>query len=231
MKVPPARNQSNPVSIVTNGLTIWYDAANLNSYTGSGTNWRDMSPSGRNGTLTNSPGFTASFGGGIVFDGTNDYIAIPDNAINSNANFTMNFWMRNTAAPGTTRTLYGVQNNSNNTGRFQFRCEDTTLAALRNGIIRFAGWSSAISLNTNHYVTISLTKSTNTWEVYVNAVSRGTVVSNQTFTDTTMAIGSARTFDGELFLGNIYAFHHYNRVLSASEILQNFQAHRGRYGV
>jgi hypothetical protein len=61
-------------SIVTNGLALYLDAGNASSYPGSGTNWTDLSSNGRNGTLTNGPTYSATNGGSIVFDGTNDFV-------------------------------------------------------------------------------------------------------------------------------------------------------------
>ena len=60
--------------IVENGLVLHLDAADSNSYPGSGTVWTDLSGNGYNGTLTNGPTFSSSNRGGIVLDGTNDYI-------------------------------------------------------------------------------------------------------------------------------------------------------------
>ena len=62
--------------IVTNGLVLSLDAADRNSYPGTGTTWRDMSGNGNNGTLTDGPTFNSNNGGSIVFDGTNDYVAL-----------------------------------------------------------------------------------------------------------------------------------------------------------
>ena len=60
--------------IVTDGLVLCLDAGNNKSYPSSGTAWNDLSGNNNNGTLTNGPTFTGSFGGSIVFDGTNDYV-------------------------------------------------------------------------------------------------------------------------------------------------------------
>jgi hypothetical protein len=68
---------ADPVtSIVTSGLVLNLDASNASSYAGSGTSWFDLSGNGNNGTLTNGPTFNSANGGSIVFDGTNDYISI-----------------------------------------------------------------------------------------------------------------------------------------------------------
>jgi len=67
--------------IVTNGLVLCLNAADKNSYLGSGTTWTDISGNGYNGTLTNGPTFNSANGGSIVFDGADDYIVIPHNSI------------------------------------------------------------------------------------------------------------------------------------------------------
>jgi len=59
--------------IVTNGLVLALDAANVKSYPGSGTAWADKSGLNNNTTLTNGPTFNSGKGGYIVFDGQNDY--------------------------------------------------------------------------------------------------------------------------------------------------------------
>ena len=66
--------------IVRNGLIMALDAADKNSYIGSGTVWNDVSGNGNNGTLTNGPTFSNANGGCIVFDGVDDYVNVPYNA-------------------------------------------------------------------------------------------------------------------------------------------------------
>jgi hypothetical protein len=54
--------------IVTDGLNLWLEAENPNSYTGTGTAWNDLSGNGNNGTLVNGPAyFSASKGNGSYF--------------------------------------------------------------------------------------------------------------------------------------------------------------------
>ncbi|MEK9696312.1 MAG: hypothetical protein VW270_11135, partial [Candidatus Poseidoniales archaeon] len=65
----------NP-KIVTDDLVLCYDAANNRSYPKTGTTWTDLAGS-NDGTLTNGPTFDTTNGGSIVFDGTNDRVAIP----------------------------------------------------------------------------------------------------------------------------------------------------------
>ena len=64
---------SNNPSIISNGLVLALDAADKNSYPGSGTAWTDLSGNGNNGTLINGPTFNTGSLGNIVFDGVDDY--------------------------------------------------------------------------------------------------------------------------------------------------------------
>ena len=79
--------------IVTDGLVLYLDAANTKSYPGTGTVWTDISRTNNNGTLTNGPTYTSTFGGSIVFDGTNDSV-VSANTINITGASarTMNIW-------------------------------------------------------------------------------------------------------------------------------------------
>jgi hypothetical protein len=58
-------------NVVTNGLVLNLDAANTKSYVSGSTTWRDLSGNGNNGTLVNGPTFSSNYGGGIVFNGSN----------------------------------------------------------------------------------------------------------------------------------------------------------------
>ena len=80
----------NP-KIVTDGLVLALDAANVKSYPGSGTTWTDMSGNGNNVTLTNGPTFSSDNGGSIVFDGVNDTATLSNPSTLSN--YTLSLWI------------------------------------------------------------------------------------------------------------------------------------------
>ena len=65
--------------IITDGLVLCLDAADQNSYSGSGNTWTDLSGNGNNGTLINGPTFTSENYGSIIFDGSNDYMSVNNN--------------------------------------------------------------------------------------------------------------------------------------------------------
>lgn len=82
---------------VTSGLLIDLNAANTNSYSGSGNTWSDLAGGADNGTLTNGPTFSASPIPAIVFDGNDDYVQIANTSAlqvtTSNA-FTVMAWAK-----------------------------------------------------------------------------------------------------------------------------------------
>ena len=78
-------------NITTDGLVLHLDAANTNSYPGSGTTWTDISGKGHNGTLDNGPTFSSDNKGCIVLDGTNDYISTIN--LSSFTTFTIQMWI------------------------------------------------------------------------------------------------------------------------------------------
>lgn len=73
-------------SIIKSGLVLDLDAADINSYIGSGTSWKDMTGNGNSGTLVNGPSFSSANGGSIVFDGVDDYINLRSGTILNNWN-------------------------------------------------------------------------------------------------------------------------------------------------
>jgi len=70
----------NSRMIVTNSLVLNLQAGNLNSYSGGGTVWKDVSGYGNDFTLANNPTFNTGNGGYLQFDGTDDYAYL---AVNS----------------------------------------------------------------------------------------------------------------------------------------------------
>ena len=82
--------------IVTDGLVLCLDAANKDSYPGSGTTWSDLAGS-NNGTLTNGPTFDSGNGGSLVFDGVNDTVTMGSSSTRTNLGitsyFTFDIWI------------------------------------------------------------------------------------------------------------------------------------------
>jgi hypothetical protein len=94
---------ANNAPIVTNGLVLYVDAGNNNSYPESGTTWTDLI-GGNNGTLTNGPTYNSGNGGYIDLDGSNDLVNFGNTGIEIRC---MNCWFYIDAQVTSTTTRFG----------------------------------------------------------------------------------------------------------------------------
>jgi hypothetical protein len=83
-------------NVVTDGLVLSLDAANIKSYVSGSTTWYDKSGNGNNGTLTNGPTFDSNNGGNLVFNGTNQYIDCGSSSLLNfgTGNYTIGVWFK-----------------------------------------------------------------------------------------------------------------------------------------
>ena len=216
--------------IVTQGLVLDLDAGKRDSYIGSGTVWRDISNNQNNGTLVNGPTFNSGNGGSIVFDGTNDTVT----STSFNVDYiTIHTWVK--------------FNNFTNYNEIvcKWRESDTNysytlLSNITNGAIRFwinTSTNTAVVNNGGTMLTgiwncISSTFNGTTSSIYLNgtliqSVSVSGIIKNS---DVVVNIGN-RISNNYPMNGNIAQTLIYNRALSASEVLQNYNATRGRFGL
>lgn len=212
--------------IVRSGLVLALDAADKKSYSGSGTAWNDLSGNNRTGVLTNGPTFSSSKGGAIVFDGTNDCVVVDSNAsILSTTAYTKTVWFYTTAY---------VNNNiisGGNSGQHAFWLAGSNkLNSGHNGNWSTIVSTTTISLNTWYYGAVTF-NTTSGWVLYVNGVQEATNGSATTFNGNGEILIGAFSTGNFVFQGNIASVVVYNRVLSAAEIRQNFNATRGRFGI
>lgn len=233
-------------SIVTNGLVLYLDAANTKSYPTTGTTWTDLSGNSNNGVLTNGPTFDSSNGGSIVFDGVNDNVLIT-NAFNlQNQNLTVSLWIYITNIPNSISTLidfshgtvpnpqgWVIQTENGTTGRnFYFAYYSTSSFQPASGI----GSGIGVPLTLNTWQNIVFTKNNTTVIGYKNgvAVFNPSLAASSTITyingrNNLMidgAIGFTRYIGGKYSVCQIY-----NKALSATEVLQNYNALKSRFGL
>jgi hypothetical protein len=218
--------------IVTDGLVLCLNASDRNSYVSGSTTWNDVSGRGNNGTLTNGPTFNSANGGSIVFDGVDDYASVPyttnfDATVNG---ITLNTWVYNNNSSGgwkaviqrnrngTLAAVYGIWRSTSN--GWQFR--------LGSG-----GVDSTINITnatTGIWVNLTLTYNKTTLIAYINGVNVGTNTPIGYVNDTqNLLIGDAGV--SEYFKGGIASTQIYNRALSQSEVLQNYNAYKTRFGL
>ncbi len=224
----------NP-AIVTSGLTLYLDAGNRRSYPGSGNTWFDLSGNNYNITLFNSPTFNNSFGGGLVFNGTNMY-GLGGNTSSVNNNYTLSIWFITTGQSSTGDTY----------GAMMFAQSEN----YEHGIMMQHGWTgqaAAFGGNINNVLTTSVNavpnNSINNLIGLYNGSSQqlflnGRLIAQRAWFNAPSVLspnlriahwgyaGFERFFNGTLYSVSLY-----NRAFSLSEVFQYYSATRGRFGL
>jgi len=229
-------------NIVKDGLVLDLDAAKRDSYPGTGTAWNDISGFQNNGVLTNGPTFNSDKTGSIVFDGTNDYAPLSSHIPITNI-FTINVWCSfnelGFIGPSYTKrkTLISYDYSYLPNRGFCF------IGSANNGSDFFIslGNDQKAAVSTTGYITLNtpmmLTVVVNANNSLIKLYKNGSEVNYVTQTDaniilsyTTLPnIGVMLPFGQNFMNGGIYNINIYNRALSTAEVLQNYNATKGRY--
>jgi hypothetical protein len=224
--------------IVTKGLVLCLDAANINSYVSGSTTWSDLSGRNNNCTLVNGPTFDQKNKGSILFDGSNDEGTFPilsDFQFLNRSPYTLSLFAKIITASNTFHGLinreYGAPRNGYN---LWFYRDSPTVIAIASE--RWAGTGQKVVftlLNNsqcidvwNHYC---VTYDGNDLKFYLNGVLLSTVFADGNITNTSgvLQIAKRQTDYGNCAVSNV---HIYNRALSENEIKQNYRTLKGRYG-
>ena len=221
------------VNIVTDGLVLALDAANVKSYPGSGTTWRDLSGNGYNGTLVNSPTFDSGNGGSLVFDGTNDSISINNNNL-YDLQLTIVQWVNVTGFNRVSHffskdefpAYWASTEGSGGTLYFYIRDDDTSAYVGRRVINSDGILDSGILMLT---VTYNGGIDSDSVSFYKN----GSLLSTSNYSFPTFTEPRQNTSDIQIgfFEGAIFNTIVYNRALSSTEVLQNYNATKSRFNL
>ena len=224
-------------AIITNGLVLNLDAGFTPSYPTTGTTWYDLSGNGFNGTLTNGPIFNSSNSGSIVFDGTNDYCQLSQNIFNTSyPGVTFGVWVYLNGSIGGA-LIAGVWNQSANGDQAAlFIFSNGPFIAVSDGISGENGAGASNTLNVNQWYYIAASWNSNrTYKYYQNGslLGTGTQGGNGWNSSSTanFEIGGENQANFRYFNGRIACSQVYNRTLSDSEVLQNYNATKSRFGL
>ena len=229
-------------NIVTDGLVLLLDAANTRSYPGSGTTWTDLSRSGNNGILTNGPTFNSGNGGSIVFDGSNDYVETNNNInISSNQSRTIDVWfyLTNSTARHVLCSWGGLGQD------ILCNLEVNQVIGANTNYPYFAGFNDdayiAQTISINTWTNLTLTydtgtiNSSNGIKMYINGLSKSVLFPNGNrilnTTNSKIYIGYEGAGSRNPMNGRVANCKIYNRALTTTEISQNFNATRARFGI
>lgn len=226
-------------SIVMDGLVFHIDAANSRSYAGSGLTVNGLS-GGIGGTLVNGVGFTSANGGNFIFDGTNDYINVTNgftSYFSNNDYWTVDLWYRFTStnepvllSGGPSIGYYDLFLEVGTNQIYFAAGRGATSSYIQNiNVSNTLGYNLALKHLNIHFIK----NGASTGLVYVNGINIPMTLVNLGLSsmpniNEDLRIGSFKQSGFEL-TGNIGQVKIYNRALSAQEILQNYNATKGRY--
>jgi len=209
-------NTTAPPNLVTSGSVFYVNAGLIMSYPRTNSAWYDISGNTNNGTLTNGPTFDSI--GAIVFDGTNDYVNC-GNASNLQITVgTIGAWVKTSTPGGSFRSIIAKQN------AWGLFVADSVLVTYDWGNAATRSTGINIADGTWKYVAMTFTETSGTPSnnaiVYLNgnAILTTTIKNSNQSVNVQIAEANANQY----LNGSVAAAHVYNRVLSPSEILQNY---------
>ena len=225
--------------IVSSGLVLCLDAANKRSYPGTGTTWTDLSGTGKNLTLTNGPTFNAGNMGSIVFDGTNDYAVV--NPVSAFDIYCISMWFKPTTIINSTsvgKSLIYLKSSTikyisfgDNTGRVA----NEYITIVQEPGDKRTAVNDGGSLSAGTWYNIVFNYESSQYNIYINNTLKSTTIGTSTgnvplITDPDFIYlnsfeGTSGYLDSSLSMCMIY-----NRALTAAEMLQNYNATKGRFG-
>lgn len=224
--------------IVTDGLVLYLDAGSPISYPTNGTTWKDISINKYDGTLTNGPVFTTENCGGIIFDGINDYVGFPVTSISTTGNITIETFIKLNGPQSAYADIFDYNHSSGVIGGFVVQQNADSGVGTNN--FYFAWWNGSsfdfcffqVPL-TNTYFHLVISKNGGNVIIYINTVPSfsGTGSSYLEGTGRTMRIAGNAGVYGRPMKGTISNFKIYNKGLTQSEVLQNYNALKGRFGL
>jgi len=215
-------------NVIDTGLVLALDAADTSSYPGSGTTWTDLSGQGNNGTLVNNVGYS---NGALSFDGVDDYATTGFTRGTLGNYLSISVWYNYL---GTSERAYsaiiGGRESASTTEFFIGKHTGNTNIGVQDGNYNgsFVTGSNAFDGNFHHIV---YTYDNGTGKIYLDSVLRNTGSFTKCNDAEEILIGTEVEGGGYYFPGNIAQVSIYNRALTASEVQQNFNALRGRFGI
>jgi len=215
-------------STVMNGLVSYWDAANVRSYPGSGTDWLDMSGYGYNLVIRGSPTFVNDKGASyFTLNGSNQDFYLSSYTLTFSA-ITYNLWVWRNGTQSSYTSL--VMSRGLATG-FTYPVAGTTLGYHWRDDAGTYGYSSGVDTANQTWVMATLTVSSTEAKWYLNGILQNTrTATHNSVAFSNLYVGS-ESIGGRYYNGRISLVQLYDRALTAQEILQNYHATKKRYGL
>ena len=202
----------------------------IHTFTSSGTftptGWIGLKDTSSSGITATVVGATYSSGnqGYYTFNGTTDKITVSTNSLFSGTqDYTVESVIRISTA-SSTDYIFGNYGTGNSTG-LEYYVWQNKLNNYISGNVQ-----SSTTLNINQWYHVIVTRNGTTVTHYLNGIADGSgTLGNSIGTGSSFTVGNGPDYTSEAFGGNIALVKVYNKALSASEVLQNFNALRGRF--
>lgn len=169
----------------------------------------------------------------LSFNGSSDYVIFPENSALNTQTPTVEVWVKTNA---TTQNGFWFEKGQVNTQYSLFQ-EGSVIQWRQNiGGVTNLSTTTASYMNTSGWYHVVATYTSGSRILYINGVqvnsdSQTGTISTNTNGSSIGVYGGYNGGRGYYYNGNIAITNVYNRVLSADEVKQNFNALRGRFGV
>jgi hypothetical protein len=234
---PTPTPSSTPNAPVTSNLVLYYDPSNSSSYPGTGTTINDISGNGLSGTMSNIT-FTSPY---FSFNGTSSQISVADNPLlePGSGDWSIEFWVNHSVLAGSSRILIAKTDGGNSSDwGYGLRSSSVgnTFMEIGNGTSTVQ--SSSTGLTTDNWyqvVGVWTNVATNTFALYVNGNLIGSNSHSFTSVKNTTSPLYLGSFNGGQFSqwlnGKMGVVRLYQKALTDSEVLQNFNSDKSKYGL
>lgn len=224
---------------VDSSLLVWLDSGYSASYPGSGSTWTDLT-GGNNATLISSPSYISSNGGIIRFNsGSSQYATMSD--LGTLSNFTLESWVKFVTVPTINlfpaiiaNTFTGIPNTLN----FSLGFNGVNGSGAWNG--RLCGgfyngtWRNTLGFvpQANVWYNVAVTYDGTNIIFYNNGAEDSRLNYAGNPTSSGHGIRIARRWDDTNYInGYVPIVKIYNRALTASEVLENYNTTKNRFAI
>jgi hypothetical protein len=217
-------NQNYP-PIATDGNVLHLDGGLPASYPLVGTSWYDLTENSNNSVLINGVTYNSSSKGYLEFNGSNQYVSVTGTTSIpiGNSNYTIGVWFNADTLGSKGLVGWGNYGTSNEANAFRLTS---------NGLVNY-WWLNDLTVTTtitpgNWYYAVATFDGT-TRSIYVNGslIGSDTPTGHNVTTSGNLTVGvtnSTEYFDGDI--GDVQIF---DRAITSTEILQNYNSFVKRY--
>jgi hypothetical protein len=217
-------------SIVKNGLILHVDAADIDSYPGSGTSWYDLSDFRMTGTTQSGVSYSSSNTGVLSFDtSANAYVQFLGHQLTNfrTDDFSLEMWIYPTSLSSYTH-MFAMPDQ----GTFALKAEVTTgnIYFYSGGVFGTYGSTPGWTLSINAWNHVVMVRRSSVAYCYLNGQMKGKVTGfTNDFNGQALNIGAG--WPNERPTKQVSQARVYNKGLVSAEVLNNYYATKGRFGL